>query len=94
MTDALGAREAIGGGVGRKIRQVRRRLRALLQLKGIATKDDVGGVLASAGGVYGVDVTPLATPRETPEAAHEALHELLAAAIVDVQSMETGPQPP
>jgi predicted nucleotidyltransferase len=91
VTDALGAREAIGGAVGRKVRQVRRPLRALLQLKGIASKEDLGSVLASAGAAYSVDVAPLATPRTEPEAAHGALSKLLAAAIVDVQTMETGP---
>ena len=92
VTDALGAREAIGGSVGRKVRQVRRPLRALLDLKGIACKEDLANVLASAGKAYGIDVEPLAKPREQPEAAHESLTKLLAAAIVDVQSMETGPQ--
>jgi len=91
VTDALGAREAIGGAVGRKIRQVRRPLRALLNLKGIACKEDIANVLASAGNVYGVDVAPLSTPRERPGEAHAALTNLLAAAIKDVTSMETGP---
>jgi predicted nucleotidyltransferase len=91
VTDALGAREAIGGAVGRKIRQVRRALSALLELKGRMCKEDVGSVLACAGGVYNVDIAPLAAPREQPEAAHDALTTLLAAAIVDVQSMETEP---
>ena len=94
VTDALGAREAIGGAVRRKVRQVRRPLRALLDLKGIACKEDLTNVLASAGRAYDVDVAPLATPREQPEAAHGALTELLAAAIVDVQSMETGESNP
>lgn len=89
VTDALGAREAIGGGVGRKVRQVRRPLRALLGLKGVECKEDLANVLACAGGAYGVDVTSLAAPRDQPEAAHGALTQLLAAAIADVQSMET-----
>lgn len=92
VTDALGAREAIGGAVSRKVRQVRRPLRALLELKGIATKEDLASVLASAGATYRVDVAPLASPREAPEAAHEALRTLLAAAIVDVHVMQAGPQ--
>lgn len=88
VTDALGAREAIGGAVMRKIRQVRRPLRALLVLKGIACKEDIASVLACAGETYRVDVAPLAAPREEPEAAHGALTRLLAAAIEDVQSLE------
>lgn len=92
VTDALGAREAIGGAVGRKIRQVRRPLRAMLHLKGIETKEDVASVLASVGALYELDVGPLASPRETPEEAHEALTRLLAAAIADVCSLQTGPR--
>ncbi|MBX3220728.1 MAG: nucleotidyltransferase domain-containing protein [Labilithrix sp.] len=88
VTDALGAREAIGGAVGRKIRQVRRPLRALLVLKAVACKEDLANVLACAGEAYGVDVTSLGAPREAPEVAHGALTKLLAAAIADVQSME------
>lgn len=90
VTDALGAHEAIGGAVGRKVRQVRRPLRALLELKHIASKDDLASVLASAGTAYGIDVAPLTAPKDHPEAAHGALSKLLAAAIGDVQSMETG----
>lgn len=90
VTDALGAHEAIGGAVGRKVRQVRRPLRALLGLKGIACKEDLANVLAAAGEAYGVDVVALGASREQPEAAHGALTKLLAAAILDVQSMESG----
>lgn len=91
VTDALGAREAIGGAVGRKIRQVRRPLRALIDLKGAACKEDLESVLTTAGEVYSVDVGSLGAPRERPKEAHEALTSLLAAAIADVQAMETGP---
>lgn len=88
VTDALGAREAIGGAVARKIRQVRRPLRALLGLKGIvAPKEDVGSVLVVAGRAYDVDVTALAAPRDEPEAAHAALTSLLAKAIADVNAL-------
>jgi predicted nucleotidyltransferase len=90
VTDALGAREAIGGAVSRKVRQVRRPLHALLGLKGIESKEDVGNVLGCAGKAYGVDVTPLTNPREAPDASHRALTDLLAAAIRDVQGMDTG----
>jgi predicted nucleotidyltransferase len=89
VTDALGAREAIGGAVSRKVRQVRRPLRALLGLKGIVSKEDLASVLACAGKTYGVDPAPLAKPREEPEAAHGALTRILAAAIDDVQRLET-----
>ncbi len=92
VTDALGAREAIGGAVGRKARQVRRPLRALLGLKGITCKEDLKSVLACASATYGVDVTALATPRDEPEAAHQALTKLLRLSIEDVQSIKTGPE--
>jgi hypothetical protein len=91
VTDALGAREAIGGSVARKIRQVRRPLRALLGLKGIACKENITSVLACAGATYGVDVEALSTPRERPAEAHEALTKLLAAAVIDVIALETPP---
>lgn len=91
VTDALGAREAIGGAVMRKIRQVRRPLCALLNLKGIGCKEDIANVLACAGKTYRVDVAPLASPRDQPEAAHAALTKILAAAIRDVTAIETGP---
>lgn len=87
VTDALGARESIGGAVARKVRQVRRPLRALLGLKGLECKEDIKSVLACAGEAYAVDVTALAAPREDPEGAHRALTHLLAGAIRDVQSL-------
>jgi len=86
VTDALGVREAIGGAVARKIRQVRRPLAALLAMRGIELRADMRSVLRCAGAHYGVDVTPLDTPREAPRAAHEALTKLLAAAIADVSA--------
>lgn len=92
VTDALGAREAIGGAVGRKARQVRRPLRALLGLKGLACKEDLASVLSCASTTYGVDVAAIGTPREMPEAAHAALTNLLRAAIHDVQTLRTGPE--
>jgi predicted nucleotidyltransferase len=91
VTDALGAREAIGGAVARKIRQVRRPLRVLLNLKGIACKEDIANVLAATGRTYAIDVRPLAKPREQPKEAHSALTHLLGAAIDDVAAMTTGP---
>lgn len=92
VTDALGAREAIGGAVARKVRQVRRPLRALLGLRGIDCKEDLASVLACAGKEYAVDAGPLMKPREDPEAAHGALTKILAASIEDVQKIRTGPQ--
>lgn len=91
VTDAMGAHEAVGGSVARKIRQVRRPLAALLKLRAIACKDDVASVFAAAGQRYHVDVTALATPREKAEAAHDALTKVLAAAIADVEAASTGP---
>jgi predicted nucleotidyltransferase len=91
-TDALGAPEAIGGPVRRKARQIRRPLRALLDLRGISCKEDVASVLAAAGKLYKVDVQPLASARDAPEAAHEALSRVLDAAVRDVRALDTGPQ--
>lgn len=87
VTDALGAHEAIGGAVGRKVRQVRRPLHALLGLKGITCGEELASVLASASATYGVDVSALAAPRDAPQAAHEALTKLLRVAVDDVQDL-------
>ncbi|MCL2777487.1 MAG: nucleotidyltransferase domain-containing protein [Polyangiaceae bacterium] len=87
VTDALGAREAIGGAVGRKVRQIRAALLALLSLKGIACPPDFASVLAKTGEVYGVDVQALSAAREAPILAHAALVELLDKAIADVNAM-------
>lgn len=84
VTDAMGAREAVGGSVARKIRQVRRPLAALLKLRAVDCKDDVASVFRAAGERYGVDVSALGAPRDNAEAAHDALTSLLAAAITDV----------
>jgi predicted nucleotidyltransferase len=86
VTDALGVREAIGGAIARKIRQVRRPLAALLAMRGLRFDADMHSVLTCAGAAYGVDVTALATPRDTVEAAHEALTNLLRAAVRDAQT--------
>lgn len=93
VTDAFGAREAIGGAVVRKVKQVRAPLHALLALKGIACPPDLPSVLAKVGETYGVEVAPLRAARETPDAAHAALVSLLAKTIDDVNAMETSPLP-
>jgi predicted nucleotidyltransferase len=89
VTDAFGAREAIGGAVARKIKQVRLPLHALLALKGIACAPDLWSVVTKVGATYGVDVEPLRAARESPDAAHATLVTLLAKTIDDVNAMET-----
>lgn len=88
VTDSLGAREAVGGAVARKVRQVRGALHALFRLKGQSCAPDLPSVLAKAKEVYGVDIAPLKSPREAPEAAHAAIVALLTKAIDDVNAME------
>ena len=92
VTDAMGAHEAVGGSVARKVRQVRRPLAALLKLRAAPHEDDLTSVFAAAGARYGVDVAALANPRENAEAAHAALTKVLAAAIADVEALTTGPE--
>lgn len=87
VTDGLGAREAVGGAVARKVKQVRAPLHALLALKHIACEPDLASVLAKVGEVYDVDVAPLRTARESPEPAHAALVALLAKAVDDVNAL-------
>jgi len=89
VTDAFGAREAIGGAVVRKVKQVRAPLHALLSLKGVACTPDLPSVLTKVGETYGVDIAPLRAARETPDAAHAALVTLLTKTIDDVNAMET-----
>jgi predicted nucleotidyltransferase len=91
VTDAVGAREAIGGAVVRKVKQMRAPLHALLALKGIACPPDLPSVLAKIGETYGVDIAPLRAARETPDTAHAALVMLLTKTIDDVNGMDQGP---
>jgi predicted nucleotidyltransferase len=92
VTDAFGAREAVGGAVVRKVRQVRAPLHALLLLKGIPCAPDLPSVLAKIGETYGVDVAPLRTARESPDAAHASLVALLTKTIDDVNGMDEVPK--
>jgi predicted nucleotidyltransferase len=94
VTDAFGAREAIGGAVVRKVRQVRAPLHALLALKGITCAPDLPSVLAKVGETYGVDMAPLRAARETPDLAHAALVMLLTRTIDDVNAMDHLPWTP
>lgn len=87
VTDAVGAREAVGGAVLRKIKQVRTPLSALFSLKGLTAETNLKSVIAKAAELYDVDVKSLAAPREDPEKAHAALSELLRRAIADVDAM-------
>lgn len=90
VTDAQGAREAVGGAVARKVKQIRGPLHALLDLKGIVCSPELGAVLDKSGEAWSVDVTSLRNAREVPDAAHTALVDLLAKAIDDVNRMPDG----
>jgi hypothetical protein len=92
VTDAFGAREAVGGAVSRKLKQVRAPLHALLALKGITCAPDLRSVDAKVGETYGVGVASLAAAREEPELAHAALVTLLTKTIEDVNAMEHAPR--
>jgi predicted nucleotidyltransferase len=88
VTDAAGAREALGGAVVRKLRQVRGPFHALLKLKGIVTAPDLPTVLTKICEAYGVDPAPLRAARESPEAAYAAFTTLLDKAVHEVNAME------
>lgn len=88
VTDAGGAREAIGGAVARKVKQTRGAIHALLRLKGVTSAEDLASVLTAAGETFGVDVAPLRKAREQPHAAYASLTKLLQLAIDDVGSLE------
>ncbi|MBS2020323.1 MAG: nucleotidyltransferase domain-containing protein [Deltaproteobacteria bacterium] len=89
VTDAHGAREAIGGAVVRKAKQVRAPLHALLAMKGHRCEPDLATVLAKIGEVYGVDTAPIRAAREAPDAAHAAFVTMLTKTIDDVNAMDT-----
>lgn len=91
VTDAAGAREALGGAVTRKIKQVRAPLHALLGMKGITCKPDLAAVTDEACKHYGVDAATLRNAKETPDAAYGAFLTLLDKAIDEVNAMERKP---
>jgi len=90
VTDSAGAREALGGALVRKIKQVRAPLHALLKLKGIDCSADLAAVTAKACEVYGVEIEPLRAAREAPESGHAAFTTLLDKAIDEVNAMPEG----
>jgi predicted nucleotidyltransferase len=91
VTDAAGAREALGGAVTRKIKQVRAPLHALLSIKGVTCKPDLSAVIDAAAKQYGVDAATLRNAKEAPDPAYEAFTMLLDKAIHEVNDME-GPE--
>lgn len=88
VTDAAGAREALGGAVTRKVKQVRAPLHALLSMKGIACKPDLAAVTEAACKQYGVDAATVRNAKEAPNEAFEAFTTLLDKAIDEVNAME------
>lgn len=88
VTDAAGAKEALGGAVTRKIKQVRAPLHALLGMKNIECKPDLGAVTDAACKQYGVDAAVLKNSKEAPHPAYAELLELLDKAIDEVNAME------
>lgn len=88
VTDAGGAREALGGAVVRKLKQVRGPLHALLALAGSPCAPDLATVIGAACARYGIDPAPLRAGRESPERAHEAFVALLDGAVAEVNGME------
>ena len=88
VTDAAGAKEALGGAVTRKIKQVRAPLHALLGMKNIECKPDLGAVTDAACTHYGVDAAVLKKSKEAPQPAYAELIKLLDKAIHEVNEME------
>jgi predicted nucleotidyltransferase len=88
VTDAAGAREALGGAVTRKLKQVRAPMHALLGLKGISCAPDLTAVVAKVCETYGVDAAKLRNAKEAPDAAYAAFTDLLDKAIDEVNDME------
>lgn len=85
VTDALGAREAMGGAVLRRLARVELALRSFARLVGIeGTEPRI--LLEELGRRYAVDVGALADPRQAPEEAYEALVALLTAILHELRT--------
>src|SRR5687768_2220214 len=91
VTDAAGAKEALGGAITRKVKQVRAPFHALLAMKGVACKPDLAVVTEEACKLYGVDAAILRNAKEAPHKAFAAFTTLLDKAIHDVNDMESKP---
>jgi len=89
VTDAAGAREALGGAITRKVKQVRAPLYALLGLKGQKCSPDLGAVIEAACKHYGVDAAVVRNAKEAPDPAYAAFVTLLDKAIDEVNAMES-----
>lgn len=87
VTDARGNQDALRGVVGRKLKQVRSTLHALLRLKQIEVDDGLAEVIAKACATYEVDGAPLGRVAEAPAEAHDALVALLDRAIDDADRL-------
>lgn len=91
VVDAQGNVDQLRGAVARKIKQVRSPLRALLELDGESTEQELAAVLKAAGKKLGVDAAALLQVDESPSLAHDALVTLLDKAIAKVDLMEERP---
>lgn len=81
IADATAGLLRYEGLIGRKVRQIRSPLFALLQRSGHESKRDLKSVVAAAGKHLGVDTSQLLRFRESPKEAMKALVALLDAAI-------------
>lgn len=84
ITDALGAREAMGGAVLRRLARIELALRSFARIVGIASTEPEA-ILAELGRRYAIDVRPLADPRQAPEEAYGALVALLTGILHELR---------
>jgi predicted nucleotidyltransferase len=85
--DAFGSRGAVAGAILRKAKQIRSPLYALLSLRGVATEDRTGAVLAKAGEFYGVETAAILQARAAPDEALDQVVRLLALAVADADTL-------
>jgi predicted nucleotidyltransferase len=90
VVDAMGVEDALRGAVGRKIKQIRGPLGALLRLRGRSSDGTLAGVFGEVGRAYGIDTAPLLAVARDPAAAHAVLRRVLDAAIDDVDQAPAG----
>ncbi len=91
--DTQGDDGALVGALGRKVKQIRGPLHALLRLRGQTCDDTLAAVLSAAGAAYDLDCAPLLRVRADPAAAHAVYRRLLEAAIDDVEERASGARP-
>lgn len=92
VSELDGTPRSLAMAVGRKLRQVRAPLRALLRLRGADPGYDLGLVLKAIARVYELDLSALGRVHEAPSEAHDTFTLMLDRAIADVDARNREPE--